>query len=93
MKRVRYNGGSRSRLRKEGIVILGQYGSHQAVAQALGLPVPGPGESVAVRLAVRAPWHGDALSVELEGQEWVIAVEGDPAVMAPLLPEKEKREK
>jgi len=92
MKRVRYNGGSRSRLQGEGIVILGQYWNHQAVAQRLGLPVPGAGESVAVHLARRAPWHGEAPSVELKGQEWVIAVEDDPkGVEAPLLPEKKGR--
>ncbi|MGE7434025.1 NaeI family type II restriction endonuclease [Kitasatospora sp. NPDC001175] len=91
MKRVRYNGGSRSALRPEGIVILGQYGNHQAVAQALDLPVPDAGESVSVRLAPWTPEHVDALWVELEGTKWVVARESDPVVEAPLLPEPRER--
>jgi Restriction endonuclease NaeI len=43
MKRVRGNGGSRSSLRPEGIVIIGQYDSHRRIAQALAVPVPGRG--------------------------------------------------
>ncbi|MFJ3643334.1 NaeI family type II restriction endonuclease [Streptomyces sp. NPDC090108] len=88
MKRVRYNGGSRSALRPEGIVILGQYGNHQTVAEALGLPVPGPGESVSVRLTAWAPARADEPWVELEGRKWVIARDGDPRVVAPMLPER-----
>lgn len=88
MKRVRYNGGSRSALRPEGIVILGQYGNHQAVARALGLPVPGAGESVSVRLAPWTPEHADAPWTELEGGKWVVARDGDPVVEAPMLPER-----
>jgi len=53
MKHVRGNGGSRSSLRSEGIVIIGQYESHRRIAEALAVPVPGPGESVSVRLARR----------------------------------------
>ena len=90
MKRVRYNGGSRSRLQHEGIVILGQYSNHQEVARALQLPVSGPGESVSVRLALWKALHGDAPSVELEGERWVVAQDSDPRVKAPVLPEKEK---
>ncbi|MYX34360.1 MULTISPECIES: NaeI family type II restriction endonuclease [unclassified Streptomyces] len=88
MKRVRYNGGSRSALRPEGIVILGQYGNHQAVAQALGLPEPGAGESVSVRLAPWTPEHADVPWAELEGGKWVVARDGDPKAEAPMLPER-----
>lgn len=88
MKRVRYNGGSRSALQPEGIVILGQYGNHQAVARALRLPVPGMGESVSIRLAPWTPAHAGAPWVELEGGKWVIAGDGDPKVDAPMLPER-----
>ena len=91
MKRVRYNGGSRSHLRPEGIVVLGQYQNHQAVAAALGLPVPGAGESVSARLAPRTPAHGDVPWVELDGQQWVLARVGDPVVTAPVLPETQAR--
>jgi hypothetical protein len=50
MERIRGNGGSRTTLRPEGIVIIGQYDSHRRIAQALTIPTPGPGESVSVRL-------------------------------------------
>jgi hypothetical protein len=87
MKRVRGNGGSRSSLRPEGIAIIGQYESHRRIAQALALPVSGPGESVSVRLARRRPRHGEAPFVTLDGEDWVIAQRDDPAEMAPLLPD------
>jgi Restriction endonuclease NaeI len=87
MKRIRGNGGSRSSLRPEGIVIIGQYDSHRRVAETLGLPVPGQGESVSVRLASMRPAHAGAPSVSLEGRRWVVAVEDDPPEMAPLLPD------
>ena len=87
MKRVRGNGGSRSSLRPEGIVIIGQYESHRKIAQALALPAPGPGESASVRLARRRSRHGEVPFVTLDGEDWVIAQQDDPAEMAPLLPD------
>lgn len=89
MKRVRGNGGSRSRLRQEGIVIFGHYDSHRGVAGQLRLPVPGPGsgESVSVRLARRRPRHEGLPFVTLDGQRWVVASPGDPGEPAPLLPD------
>jgi hypothetical protein len=86
MKRVRGNGGARTALRSEGIVIFGQYKNHVQAAVALGLPSPGPGESVSVRLSRHQPHHGDARSIELDGQRWVVATDTDPAEVAPLLP-------
>jgi predicted transcriptional regulator len=50
MKRVRAGGGARDHLRGEGIVIFGDYAGDQALAAALGLPRPGPGEFVSARL-------------------------------------------
>jgi Restriction endonuclease NaeI len=87
MKRVRGNGGSRTSLRSEGIVILGQYDSHRRIAQALAIPVPGPGESVSVRLARKRPDHAGLPSVTLDGREWVVAHPGDPVEPAPVLPD------
>ncbi|WP_344401201.1 NaeI family type II restriction endonuclease [Streptomyces longisporus] len=55
MKRVRGNGGSRSALRNEGIVILGDYDSHRRVARQLGLPVPREGEFISARVAPAVP--------------------------------------
>lgn len=84
MKRVRANGGSRTALQAEGIVILGQY--HRAVARALGVPEPGPGESVAVRVAP-APARGPGVA-EIEGGLWRTAGPDDPVISAPELPER-----
>jgi hypothetical protein len=87
MKRVRGNGGSRSSLRPEGIVIFGQYDSHRVVAETLGVPVPGAGESVSVRLASQEPHHAGLPFVTLDGQRWVVAQPDDPPEPAPALPD------
>src|SRR5690606_17244268 len=44
MKRVRGNGGARSALKREGIIILGPYGAHLEIARNLGQPLPKSGE-------------------------------------------------
>lgn len=85
MKRVRYNGGARSHLRPEGIIILGQYGNHADVARALGVPVPAPGESVSARVTP-ARTRGPGVA-EIDGRLWKLAGPNDPPVTAPLLPE------
>jgi hypothetical protein len=87
MKRVRYNGGSRSRLQHRGIVILGAYTNHREIAERLGLPVPQAGDSVSARLARRRPHHGTAPYIELDGVEWVLALPSDPEEAVPKLPE------
>ena len=87
MKRVRGNGGSRTSLRPEGIVILGQYESHRRIAQALAIPVPGPGESVSVRLARDEARSCGTPPVTLDGREWVVAQPDDPVEPAPVLPD------
>jgi hypothetical protein len=87
MKRIRGNGGSRSSLRPEGIVIFGQYDSHRRVARTLGLPIPGSGESVSARLATRKQQHAGAPFVVLDARQWVVALLQDPAEKAPLLPD------
>jgi hypothetical protein len=84
MKRVRANGGARTALQPEGIIILGQYSSHAAVARSLGVPFPGPGDSVSVRLAPAAgPSPGTA---EIGGRFWKAAGPADQPVAAPELP-------
>jgi hypothetical protein len=87
MKRVRYNGGSRSRLQPRGIVILGHYSSHGRIAQSLKLPVPQAGDSVSARLVRVRPDHGDAPWVDLEGERWTLAKFVDPEEYVPKLPE------
>lgn len=87
MKRVRYNGGSRSRLQPRGIVILGHFTNHGDIARRLGLPVPQAGDSVSVRLARRQQHHGDAPYIELGGEHWTLALPSDPEETVPKLPE------
>lgn len=81
MKRVRGNGGSRSRLKREGIIILGEYVAHRKLARDLGLPEPQQGEFVSIRLA-RASQPGAGV-VKLEGGYWRVATEDDPVIPAP----------
>jgi len=81
-KRVRYNGGARSALRNEGILILS--GTYYAnLARAFGVPVPGRDEYVSVR--VRESENTSA--VRINGLRWVRARPGEPSVKpAPMLP-------
>ncbi len=84
MKRVRGNGGARSQLRDEGIIILGQYEAHRDIARQLGLPAPGKGESVSARVSLgSANESGTAI---IAGSWWRVAEPEDPVVLAPLLP-------
>ncbi|GAA1072687.1 hypothetical protein GCM10009642_03220 [Nocardiopsis metallicus] len=87
MKRVRGNGGSRSSLRPEGIIILGQYKEHGTIAEQLGLPVPGPGEFVSVQVARSAEGRpGVKPKAFIDGDWWVMASDTDPVEPAPRLP-------
>jgi hypothetical protein len=89
LKRVRSNGGARSDLQGEGIVIFGDDLNHQAWAASLGLPVPGKGEFISARLV---PYDGrdDSHRIKLDGGEWVLANDDDPVWAAPRLPEKKQ---
>ena len=91
LKRVRYNGGSRTALRPEGIVIFGQYSVHGQLAQQLGLPVPGPGEFVSARLSAAQPKHSGP-RIRLDGSDWVLAGPNDPYETAPMLPKTNEKE-
>ncbi|MEU9304308.1 NaeI family type II restriction endonuclease [Streptomyces sp. NPDC048269] len=84
MKRIRGNGGSRSALRHEGIIIMGDYRSHQDFARQLGLPVPQEGEFVSARVAPAVPGSGKP-AAEIDGGLWSVASPGDPVVTAPVL--------
>lgn len=50
MKRVRANGGARTALQPEGIIILGHQKTHPSLCEQLGLPVPHKGQVVSVRV-------------------------------------------
>ncbi|WP_237525435.1 NaeI family type II restriction endonuclease [Streptomyces sp. SID4985] len=90
MKRVRGNGGARTALRADGILIMGDYDSHRTVARQLGLVPPREGEFVSVRVAKRAPHHLEAPYVALDGEQWVIATPEDLPQTAPPLPSTAK---
>lgn len=87
MKRVRANGGARTSLRPEGLVVLGgDYEQHRRVARELGVDVPQPGEVTSVRVAPAQ--DDDAFTTFADGQYWRIAIEGDALALAPELPFK-----
>lgn len=85
MKRVRANGGARTALKPEGILVLGQYKSHAAIARELGIPVPGDGDTVSVKVA---PAEKTGKGVTKIGNHlWKIAQPGDKIIAAPDLPD------
>jgi hypothetical protein len=88
MKRVRGNGGARSLLQPEGIIILGDYRSHRIFARNLGLPVPQDGEFVSARICPSGRRDPRNIpKVSLGGPElWRVAGPGDAVVKAPTLP-------
>ena len=90
MKRIRANGGARTDLQPEGIVILGQYPTHGLIAKALGVSVPGKGESVSVRLA-RAEMPGSGVA-KIGKHLWRRATSADQPEPAPALPDLKKKE-
>lgn len=88
MKRVRENGGARTPLRREGIIILGHFDAHAAIARKLHVPVPISGELVSVRVVPASA--DEAFVAEIGGKLWRVAKPTDSTVQAPILP-KTKR--
>ncbi len=86
MKRVRDNGGSRSALRPEGILILsGDYSVQRNIAIELGAAVPSPGELVSIQVAPA----GETDGAYIAGTRWCIAPSGDAVTSpAPVIPTK-----
>jgi hypothetical protein len=88
MARLRDNGhGARTVLRQEGFLIPGgDYETHRNVAVRLGIEPPKPGEVVSVRVVPTA--QGEPWAVELDGQCWRVARDGEVVIQpAPRLPE------
>ncbi|MFE9044270.1 NaeI family type II restriction endonuclease [Streptomyces sp. NPDC007818] len=85
MKRVRGNGGSRSALREEGFLIMGDYESHRRIAAGLGVPVPLDGEFVSTRVTEVGP-EDPRNSVMLEGRLWAPARSDEVPAPGPSLP-------
>ncbi len=87
MKRARGNGGARTLLRAEGILVLGHQDSDPLVAAALGLPAPRKGEFISARVVPARTDRDDPVAV-VGGQPWALARPGDPVVPAPVVPRK-----
>jgi hypothetical protein len=85
MKRLRQNGGARETLWPEGILVLGgNFNDDRRLADSLGVPVPGKGEVVSVRVVrAEATWEG--ASVALGGSRWRVARPDDAASEGPQL--------
>ena len=88
MKRARGNGGARTALRPEGILVLGHQDSDPLVAAALGLPVPRKGEFVSGRGDRARDDRDDPVAV-IDGERWSLAWPSDPVVLAPVVPRGE----
>ena len=82
MKRARGNGGARTALKPEGILILGHSRDDPFVAQRLGLPVPTLGELVSARVTPAEHYFSGA-AARIEGMLWRLASKSDPIVAAP----------
>jgi len=85
MKRARGNGGARTALRAEGILVLGHQDNDPLVAAALGLPVPRKGEFVSARVVPAHEDRDDPAAV-IGGRPWSLARPGDPQTPAPVIP-------
>ncbi len=82
MKRARGNGGARTQLRPEGILVLGHQENDPLVAAALGLAVPKKGEFISARVVPARNDHDGPVAVIL-GKPWALAQPGDPLSAAP----------
>jgi len=87
MKRARGNGGARTQLRPEGILVLGHQENDPLVAAALGLPEPQKGEFISARVVPARDDRDDPVAV-IEGGRWALARRCDPVCPAPVVPRK-----
>ncbi|MCC2606811.1 NaeI family type II restriction endonuclease [Planctobacterium marinum] len=78
MKRVRANGGARSYLSKEGIIILGHQNDHPRICQDLGLEIPNKGQVISIRIV-----NDKNGPLDLAGEKWRVAYLSDPINPAP----------
>ncbi|WP_370267037.1 NaeI family type II restriction endonuclease [Leucobacter sp. OH1287] len=83
MKRVRANGGARSILAAEGILILsGDYKNQQQIAKELDTEVPQRGELVSVKVAPSS----DTSGVLIQGTRWIrVPMETEITTAAPIV--------
>jgi hypothetical protein len=87
MKRARGNGGARTILQPEGILVIGHQDNDPMVARDLGLPVPRKGEFIAARVVpVGLSGQQGQPVAEIAGERWVVAAPDDPPHPAPVIP-------
>ncbi|MEV6065561.1 NaeI family type II restriction endonuclease [Nocardia sp. NPDC052001] len=84
-KRVRNNGGARTALKSEGVIILSGYYAH--IAERLGVPVPDFKHYISVRVV-----PGGNSDPMISGARWRRARPGEPICIAPDLPRRGIRE-
>jgi hypothetical protein len=89
MKRARSDGGARTSLKPEGILVLGHQGGDPLVARALGLPVPARGQFVSARVVPALPGDSGAIA-DISGRSWRLARDDDAVVAAPYVPRDPK---
>lgn len=83
VKRMRTNGGARSRLANEGFVILGHEAHYAPVAHALGLPTPTTGEFLPLRVTPAGLGDPGPFFSDLDGRHWRRARPGEPTSEVP----------
>ncbi|EEB64047.1 NaeI family type II restriction endonuclease [Corynebacterium amycolatum] len=85
MKRVRGNGGARTALAAEGIIILtGKYMRQMEIAEQLAGVKLRSDELIALRVVSVTDSHRGRGAVEIDGQSWRVATSTDPVVQAPI---------
>ncbi len=78
MKRVRANGGARSYLAEEGIIILGHQNEHPRICRELGLPKIKKGQVISVRIVK------DSTGIcKIDNDFWRVANENDDVCQGP----------
>jgi hypothetical protein len=87
MKRARGNGGARTYLREEGILVLGHQENDPLIAWNLGLAVPRKGEFISATVVRASP--DDWPAAEINGIRWRLARPGDAIDVAPTVPRKQ----
>jgi hypothetical protein len=84
MKRARGNGGARTQLRSDGILVLGHQDNDPKIAVALGLPLPKRGQFISARVAPAQEDRDDPIAI-IDGSNWALAREDDPVIATPLI--------
>jgi Restriction endonuclease NaeI len=91
MKRARGNGGARTALQSEGILVLGHQDNDPSVASALGLPVPRKGEFVSAQVVPARADRDDPVAV-INGESWALARPDDASTPAPVMPRRSRKQ-